>query len=177
MRTLRVIFLGLQLREKLLLVAFVVLIVAVWGSNFNRRAWQFKRTVAATTIDLGIQQRWLDNQATIEAGVKKTAARLDPVRTLDATSLLATISSLANEAGLSVRSSGESRDETNGQFNVHTREFTIDKAEYGALIKFYLSLQARSPYIGIERFTQQPDRVNPALSTVQLLVSAPEVVR
>jgi hypothetical protein len=177
MRTLRALFLGLQLREKLLLVAFAVLIVAIWGANFNRRAWQFKRAAATTTVDLEIQQRWLDNQATIEADVKKTAARLDPVRTLDATSLLATVSSLASEAGLSAIRSGESRDETNGQFNVHTREFTIDKAEYGALIKFYLSLQARFPLIGIERFAQVPDRANPALSVVSLTVSAPEVVR
>lgn len=177
MRTLRALFLGLQFREKLLLVAFVVLIVGVWGSSFNRRVWQFKRAATATTLDLGIQQRWLDNQSTIEATVKKTAALFDRHPTLDATSLLATISSLANEAGLNQVRSGESRDETNGQFNVHTREFTIDKADQAALIKFYLSLQARSPSIGIERYTQQPEVANPALSRIALTVSAPEVVR
>jgi hypothetical protein len=177
MRTLRAIFLRLQLREKLLLVAFILMIAAVWFSNFNRRAWTFARQARTATADLKIQQQWLDNQATIEADVKKTAARLDPARTLDATSLVAAIDAMARDAGVTLRSLGQGREETNGQFNVHTQEFQIDKAEYPALLKFYMLLEAKSPYVGLERLTLQPDRMTPALSQVQFLVSAPEVVK
>jgi len=177
MKTLRAFFLLLQLREKILVVAFALMIAAVWASNFNRRAWQFQRQAATATLDLKKQQQWLDDQPAIEANAMKTAARLDASHTLDAPLLLATISSLAGEANLNVTSNTESRDESTGQFNIHTREFILDKADYGSLIKFYLSLQARSPYVGIERYTQVPDKVNPALSRVSLLLSATEVVR
>ncbi|MEO7414560.1 MAG: hypothetical protein ABIZ81_14505 [Opitutaceae bacterium] len=177
MRTLRAYFLGLQLREKLLLVAFALLIVAIWGSNFNRRAWQFKRAVSSATLDLSIQQKWLDSQESIEANVKKTADGLVATRTLDASGLLATVSSLAKEAGVPLVTLGESRSESSGQFNVHTREFRITGADYAAFTKFYLALESRSPYIGIEHFTQLPAPGNPALVTVSLTLSAPEVVR
>lgn len=177
MRALRTFFLRLQSREKLLLVVFTLLIVAVWGSNFNRRAWQFQKVARSTSVDLAMQQQWLDNRVAIENAAKKTAARLDPTRTLDGTALLAVVGSLAAEAGLRNTSSGESRDESNGQFNVHTLEFRIDRAEWEPLIKFYLSLQAKSPYIGIERCALIPDRANPALTTASLRVSAPEVVQ
>lgn len=176
MRTWRLLFLGLRLSEKMLLMVFALLIVAIWGWSFTGRAWRFKRAAQSTTQDLAIQQQWLDNRGMIEASAKKTAARLDPARTLDGTALLAAVSSMAADAGLRIMSSGGTRNESNMQFNIHTLEFRIDRAEWESLKKFYLALQARSPYIGIDRCSFMPDRTNPALTTAQLRVSAPEVV-
>jgi hypothetical protein len=177
MRTLRAYFLALQLREKLLLVAFALLILVVWGSNFSKRGLQFKRTVTTSTRNLSAQQTILDSQGAIEEAVRKTADGLVAARTLDASGLLATVSSLAKEAGIPLESRGDARSETSGQFNVHTREFVINRADYAAFKNFYLLLEGRSPYIGIERFTQLPAPGNPALVTVTMMLSAPEVVR
>jgi hypothetical protein len=176
-KTMRAFFLRLALREKILIVAFVLLILAVWGSNFTRRVWQFKGAANAATVDLATQQLWLDNQQSIEEGVRKTAEWLVPERTLDATALLAVVSDLAKEAGLtSVRSSDAHR-ESNGQFNVHTMVFTIDRVEWEPFKRFYLSLEGRFPYIGIEKTSAVPDRSNPALTSVALTLSASEVAR
>jgi hypothetical protein len=177
MRTWRILFLRLQVSEKTLLVVFALLIVMVWGWSFAGRAFRFKQAVHRTSLELAEQKQWLDNRAMIEAAATKTATRLDPTRTLDGTGLLAAIGSMGTQAGLRIASSGEPRNESSGQFIVHTIEFRIDKAEWESLKKFYLALQARSPYIGIESCTLQPDRANPSLTTASMRVSAPEVVR
>lgn len=177
MRTLRALFLGLQLREKILVAALILLAAVILGSSVNRKVWNFVAAAKVTTADLAEQQQWLDNQASIEAAAKKTALRLVATQTLDANAVLATVSTLASESGLSVQS-GQSRDEgRNEQFTVHTREFTMTKVDYAAFKNFYLALQARSPYIGIDRFQITPDRVNAAFINIALTVSAPEVLQ
>ncbi|HEX2854215.1 MAG TPA: hypothetical protein VHO24_13345 [Opitutaceae bacterium] len=176
MRSIRALFLRFSISEKTLLVVFALLIVVVWFLGFNRRAWKFKAEARATGSELALQQQWLDNRTAIEEAAKKTAARLDPAKTLDASALNATVVGLAAEAGLR-SSTGDQREESTGQFNVHTLVMRIDKAEWAALSKFYLSLQSRSPYIGIEQCTLVPDRGSPGLTSANLRVSAPEVVR
>lgn len=175
MRSLRAIFLRFSISEKTLLVVFALLIVGVWLLSFNRRGWKFKVEAQSTTSELKIQQQWLDNRATIEAAAKKTADGLVATKTLDATALNATVVGMASEAGLR-SSTGDQREESTGQFNVHTLVMRIDKAEWDGLKKFYGSLQRRSPYIGIEQCTLVPDRANPGLISATIRVSAPEVV-
>jgi type II secretory pathway component PulM len=179
MRSLRALFLRIKFSEKLLLIVFVLLIVGFWFTNFNRRAFSFTAQARSTTNQLKLQQQWLDNRASIEEAAKRTAARLDPAKTLDGSALNAVVVGLASEAGLPlerVRTS-DPQQETTGQFNVHIRTVRIDRAEWSALKKFYLSLLTKSPYIGIEQCTLIPDRANPGLINVTLRVSAPEVVR
>jgi len=66
---------------------------------------------------------------------------------------------------------------SNGQFSVHTMQFNVPKADWEALKNFYFTLQARSPYIGIEQFTLQAERANPALLTAALRVSSVEIAK
>ena len=99
------------------------------------------------------------------------------VRTLDGTRLLAEMSAMAREAGLLNTSGGESQDVGSGQFTIHTLEFNILKADWGSLKAFYVALQRRSPYIGIEQFQTTVDRANPALLNVNFRVSSVEIAR
>lgn len=176
MRSLRAIFLRFSISEKTLLVVFALLIVGVWFLSFNRRAWKFKAEARATSSELALQQQWLDNRTTIEEAAKKTADWLGAAKTLDATALNAAVVGMAAEAGLRA-STGDQREESTVQFNVHTLVVRIDKAEWGALSKFYLAMQSRSPAIGIEQCTLIPDRATPGLTSATIRVSAPEVVR
>ena len=70
---------------------------------------------------------------------------------------------------------GEQQNEIGGQFAVHSLQVTITKAKWDDLRQFYLKLQARSPYIGIERFALNADRANPALLSASLRVSSVEI--
>lgn len=174
-RTLRALFLARLLREKLLLVAFAVLGVAMWFSGFSKRAGAFWSEQRSTTTSLADQTQWLNNRVSIDESAQKAAGRLDAARTLDAIRLYAEVDKLAREAGLN-HGLGEQRDVVGDQFSIHSLQITVNKVDWETLKKFYLAVQARSPYISIEQFTlQAPPAGSPLTAVVR--VSSVEVVR
>jgi hypothetical protein len=177
-RTLRAFFLARLLREKVLLTGFVVMVAAVWLSSIAGRAGRFVREVRATTAGLNEQQLWLSNRKSIEAQAQASASRLDAVKTLDATRLLAEVSAIASEAGLNKgTTTGEPKDVSSGQLSVHTLQFNVTKVDWATLKQFYLELSKRSPYIGIEQYSMQVDRANPALLNANFQISSVEISR
>lgn len=176
-RALRAFFLARFVREKLLLAGFAVLAAAIWLSNLAGRTSRFTREVHVTTGALNEQALWLSNRTKIEASAQAAAAQLDAVRTLDATRLLAEVAAIAGEAGLKNTTSGESQDQSNGQFAVHTLRFNVTRADWDSIKTFYLALQKRSPYIGIEQFSLQADRANAALLNASIRISSVEISR
>jgi hypothetical protein len=177
MRTLRAVFLARSLRVKLLLAAIAVAIAAIWLSNLGGRAGRLARAVHATAGAIREQDLWLSNRSAIEASAQQAAGQLDAVRTLDGTRLLAEVTAIAGEAGLTSTTSGEPKDESDGQFSIHTLQFNVTKVDWPTLKQFYLALSKRSPYIGIEEFSMQGDRANPALLNASLHISSVEIAR
>lgn len=176
-RTLRAFFLGRLLREKLLLVVFALLGVLMWLSGYGKRFGAFWREQRSTTVALADQQRWLDNRKALEDAAQKAASRLDAAKTLDGTRLLAAVNALAAEAGLHNTSGSGATDQSNGQVSIHTLPYTINRADWDSLKKFYIALSARSPYIGIEKFALTADRANPAQLNLALTVTSVEITR
>ncbi len=176
MRTLKAFFLGRLLREKLLLVAIAALVAVTLLSSFSKRAAAFWRQQRATTLTLAEQQAYLANRGTIEAGAQQAVKNLDPARTLDDTRLVGELNALARSQGLRFTNETPQTIRT-GQFAVHTVQFNLQKSDWEALKRFYLELTKRSPYVGIEQFTLQADRANPAQLNASLRVSSVELVR
>jgi hypothetical protein len=174
-RTIRAYFLTRLFREKVLLAGLIVAVAAVWFSSLAGRTGRMFRSVRLTTGNLQEQQQWLDNRATIEAQAQAAAGQLDAVRTLDATRLLAEVTAIANEAGLRNFTSGDSKDESTGQFAVHSLQFSVSKVDWATLKQFYLALSKRSPYIGIEQYSMQVDRANQALLSASFQISSVEI--
>jgi hypothetical protein len=177
-RTIRSYFLTRALREKLLLVAFILIGVLWWGSSYLTRSGAFWNEQRAMTSRLKVNAEWIKNRTAIEQNEKKTAASLQPEKTLSANQLLTTVSQLAAEAGLKqTQSSGTLPSTTSGQFAVHSQEFTIRNIEWDALSRFYEALQQKSPYIGIERFTLRSTGNNAAQLELSLKVTSMEIRR
>ena len=156
MRTLRAYFLGRLLREKILLMSFLAIGVLWWLSSTTGRAAKFWREQRATTSELSIQKQWLDRKVIIENEAKKAASRLDPAQTLDRSKLLSEVNKAANEVGLKNGLSSNATSDSTGQFTIHSIDYQVRDADYEALAKFYLKLNARAPYIGLERFILSP---------------------
>ena len=160
------------------LAVFLLLGVLMWLSGYSERFGAFWREQRATTSGLAEQQRWLSNETVILDTARKAADRLDASKTLDGTRLLAAVSQIADEAGLKPNSvSGAQKNQSNGQFAVHSIDYAINRANWEPLKKFYMALSARAPYIGIEKFALQADRSDPSLLTLQLTVSSVEIAR
>ena len=176
-RSLRAAFLGTPLRVKLLVAAVLVAVAAMWFSSLLGRATRLTRSVRSTTGALAEESRWLSMRGAIEARAQASAGQLDAVRTLDATKLLAEVSAIAVESGLKNTTSGESKDESNGRFSIHSLQFNVTKVDWPTLKEFYLALSRRSPYIGIVQFSVQGDRANPALLNASLHISSVEISR
>jgi hypothetical protein len=177
-RTLRAFFLGRLLREKLLLLVFVLIGVLWWLTAFNKRAVGFWREQRTTTVELAEQQRWLDNRTTIEANAQKAASRLEPGQTLNGIRLVAAMNSAAYEAGLRNNYRSDTATSiTNGQFTVYTVPFQVTGATYDTLLKFYLNVHKRAPYIGIDAFQLSANSGNRNLLNLQLRVSSVEIPR
>ncbi|MSU65464.1 MAG: hypothetical protein EXS38_05025 [Opitutus sp.] len=177
LRTLRIFFLGRLLREKLLLLAFVSLGMLWWLSSFTTHAGRFWREQRSTTAALKEQQQWLNNRGSIDAAVQKAAGRLVAANTLDGTRLATEVSSLASASGLRNAGGEPPTKNSNGQFSVHTLNYTIRNADFLALLKFYVALRDRSPYIGIDQFSLTANPANPAQLSLSLRVSSVEIAR
>jgi hypothetical protein len=178
-RTLRSYFLTRLLREKILLLGFILIGVLWWGSAFSTRAAGFWREQRTTTATLAEQQVWLDNRVVIENAARKAASQLEASKTLDRTRLLSAVNQAAYEAGLRNNYSGNpaASQDASGQFTVHSIDFAVNNADYETLEKFYLNLHQRAPYIGIERFTLSANRNDQSKLTLNLQVSSVELPR
>ena len=177
-RTLRAYFLSRLLREKVLLLGLILIGTLWWLSAFGTRAGQFWRMQRSTTAALDEQQLWLKNRSTIETAVQKAASRLDSAKTLDRIRLVDALNQAAHESGLRGNyASNSPKSETNDQFTVHSVEFQVTQADYTMLQRFYLNVQQRAPYIGIESFALQPNQADTAKLTLNLRASAVETPR
>jgi hypothetical protein len=176
-RNLRAFFLSCLFREKVLITAFIVMAAAVWVFSVAGRVSRFSRAIRVTTLSLNEQQLYLSNRASIESQAEAAAGKLDAVRTLDATRLLAEVSAIADDAGLKNRNIGTPKDVSSGQFSVHTLEFNVTKVDWATLKQFYLALSKRSPYIGIEQYRMQADKTNPTLLNASFQISSVEIAR
>jgi hypothetical protein len=176
MRTLRRFFLGRLLREKLMLVAFVALGVAMWLSAFSGRANRAWQAHSGLSSDLAEQSQWLANREAIETGAVNAVQNLDPARTFDDTRLVGELSALGKEHNLryTIDTPQTAR---SGQFAMHTVQINLTRSDWDTLRRFYMALSRRSPYVGIEQFALSADRANPAQLNAQLRVSSVEIVR
>ena len=175
-RTLRAYFFNRLLREKLLIVALILLGALLWLSSLGGRLGRFVDDARQTSVKLAEQKQWLAHRAAIQQDAAKAAAIFDPSRTLDSTQLIAAVNVIARDAGLNNTTSTEAQDVSNGQFAVHTLQFNISRVDWASLTTFYLALQQKAPYIGVEQFQLAADRANPFLLNVNMRISSVEIV-
>jgi hypothetical protein len=174
-RTLRALFLSRLLREKLLLLAFIGLGTLWWLSAFATRASAFAGEQRRTTSALAEQQQWLDNRGNIEVAAQQAASRLEAGRTFNSTRLVTEVRNLANEAGIRNTNTNPQPSVTNGEFSVHTLNFTVSRVDWDALKKFYTALQGRAPYLGVDQFALNAARNN--THTLAMRISSVEIAR
>ena len=170
-------FLQRALREKMLLVTFAVLALAILGSHGVRRATALWRDWRTAQAEFAAQQLWLDHADTIAAQATAATRSLDPVKTLNAARLVGELSDLASQAGLTADIGSQRTEERTDQFSFHTVQVNFRRAGLAPLLRFYSALAARSPYIALEQFSVATDRANPGQLNASLRVVSVELAR
>lgn len=181
-RKLRIFFLSRLARERILIVALLLVAAVLWLQNYAGRVGGFITESKNTTKTLAFQERVLLNRVAIEKFAKDQASSLDPSQTLDGTRLVGALTGMANDAGISNYSTSDQQDsggEGGQPFVIHSTLFNIQGVPFAKLQEFYTKVQARAPYISIESLTVNNNRANPnadALS-VSMKVASVEIVQ
>ena len=76
MKAFKAFFLSRLLREKILMLAFVLIGAAIWLSSVSDRVGVRWRAIRQTSTDLDVQQRWLVQRARIEKEAQLAIAHL-----------------------------------------------------------------------------------------------------
>lgn len=166
-------FLARTLRERVLLMAFAVLIVALWAPSVLGRLAGWRRDWASARVNGETQQLWLDRQAEVEARAGRAAQALDPTKTLDAPRVFAELNGMASGLTAEVAALRSERSE---QFAIHTVQVNIRQADLAAVLKFYEQVTARAPYLGIEHCSITAERANPGRISAAFRIYSIEAV-
>lgn len=168
-------FIGRLLREKVLVLAFVLLGALIWLSSASTHLSDNLRGFRSAESSLAEQALWLGNREAIEKAAKDAAANLDASKTYNATYLVAEIMGMAKRAGLAVNTEPP-RTQRSPQFAIHTMQVTTRRAELAAVLRFYQELAAKAPYLGLEQVSVQGDRSAPGMVNVTLQVASVELL-
>lgn len=169
-------FLSRIFREKVLVLAFVLLGALIWLSSASDHLKGNLRGFRAAESSLATQQLWLNNRPAIEEAAKAAVQNLDPSKTYNSTFLVAEILGIAGRAGLAVNTEPP-RTQRSPQFAVHTVQVTTRRVELAALLRFYQELASKAPYLGLEQISLQGDRSNPGMVNATLQVISVELVK
>lgn len=169
-------FLGRLAREKVLVVAFVLLGALIWLSAAVDRLGVTREAARKVNAELATQALWLGNRAAIEEAAAAAVRNLDATRTLDATFLVAEVQAMAGRAGLQVVVEPP-RTQRSSQFSVHTVLVRSQRANMPNLLRFYQELASKAPYLGLEQVTLRLERSTPGAINADLQVTSVELVR
>ena len=161
-------------REKLLLLGLILLAAVTWFSSVTKRTAVFFREYGATSVELRSQQEMLVQQKQIESEAEAAIKHLEPAKTLDGIRLQSELAELAKGAGVTNYSLDNVQTQRVSQFSMNSVQMQIRNADYASLVKFYIELSKRSPYIGIEQFRLT---ANNAKHSVSMRLSSVEVAK
>jgi DNA-binding cell septation regulator SpoVG len=169
-------FLCKLLREKVLVIGFVLLAALIWLSSAGSRLGKTRLAFAAAGSELNTQANWLANRETIEKLATEAAGKLDASKTYDATFLVAEVMSMAKRAGLAVNTEPP-RTQGSAQFAVHTVLVSARRSEMAAVLRFYQELSDKAPYLSIEELSLQGDRSALGMLNINVRIASVELVR
>jgi hypothetical protein len=175
-RTVRALFLARLLREKILLVALVLVAAVLWMTNLGGRVGLFLREQRHTQTTLAEQNRWLKKQGEVEKAAKQTSAAFTKERMLNDLGLLTAIQNAVADSGLQRTNISPAPDETSSQLAIHTCTFTVNRVDWQALERFFADLDKNPAYIRVKLFNAlSPDKSSDALN-VSMQISSVEIL-
>ena len=163
-------------RERVLLGAFVWVVVILVASVLLRGARETVRDVGTTTRERAGQQVWLDAAPEIEAGLGEARERLDPERTFTAAQLIGRVDALARRVEGLQFSIATPTTRRGPIFHQHAVRIEIRRSSLDKLVDLAQAIQAESPYLGLERAQISANRNDPRLLDAVFEIGSFELV-
>lgn len=161
------------LREKLLMLVFIVVILTLWAGNWLNRAGNWSDRRQNSSVELATQQQWLERSNEFTTGLERALARVDPAKTYEAARLSGRIDSLLREYGLSAQADIDPVRTREGEiFNDHNLRVRLNRISIEQLVVFNQALSLDTPYINIESVRIAANRNNPEQLDVRFEINS-----
>jgi hypothetical protein len=150
------------LREKLLTLAFILVVLFLWANSWLRdlSAWNDERAFMANELEF--QRQTLERGPEFTKGLQRALERVDPSKTYAAAQLSGRVESLLAQAGLSGQADFASVRTREGEiFNDHNLLLRLDRISIDQLIRFNALLKQDTPYINVQSARISANRRNP----------------
>ncbi len=145
------LFNAISLRERVLLAAFVWVLLLLWFSSLWGNVRSERVTYRIQQNRLEDHNRTLAQASDAERELERARAGLDPRRTFTASQLSERLDGIARETGVSFTITSPSTQESD-IFNYHSVRVAIRQARIENLIQFDERLKRESPYISLGSF-------------------------
>ena len=171
----KTLFFGLNARERLMALLALGILAFLWVTAAYGRV----NEVWANWTDLekkaAFHRARFAEEKKIRAEVAIAVQGLDEGRGYDKARLVAEAFAAAKEAGLTPSTEAPTTVKA-GRFAVHSLQMTCRKADMASLVKFYEAIRPRAPYLALGNLTIQSDRGKEATVTVNMQVTALELI-
>lgn len=150
------------LREKLLTLAFILVILFLWMNNWLGRMSEWNDLRKFNASELDSQQMTLARGPEFDEGLRQALKRVEPDKTYKASELSGRIDSLLRSAGLSGQADIDPVRSTTGEsLDYHNLRVSLKRISITQLIDFNTLLKKDTPYIKIESVRVAANRRNP----------------
>ena len=169
----KAIYQRMSLREKLLTLAFILVILSLWGNHWLGRLSVKNDERKFTASELEFQKQTLERGPEFAEGLKRALARVDPSKTYAAAQLSGRIDSLLRSVGLSGKADIDSVRTREGEiFNDHNLRVRLNRISINQLINFNARLKEETPYINIQSVRIAASRKNPEELDVRVEINS-----
>jgi hypothetical protein len=171
----KTLFFGLNARERLMALAALGILAFLWVTAAYGRVNEVWANWTELEKKAAFHRARFAEEKKIRADVAVAVQGLDEGRGYDKARLVAEAFAAAKEAGLTPSTEAPTTVKA-GRFAVHSLQMTCRKADMGSLVKFYEAIRPRAPYLAMGNLTIQSDRGKEATVTVNIQVTALELI-
>ncbi|HKK19082.1 MAG TPA: hypothetical protein VJ952_10420 [Opitutales bacterium] len=152
----------MSLREKLLTLAFILVILFLWGNHWLGRLSEWNEQRKFTASELEFQRQTLARGPEFTAGLERALKRVDPSKTYAAAQLSGRVDNLLRSTGLSGQADIDPVRTREGEiFNDHNLRVRLNRISIDELVDFNARLKEDTPYINIQSVRIAANRRSP----------------
>lgn len=169
-------FLGLTLRERILLIAFLTTLLLLWALALLRGLQSNIAGLNLAGQQLEEQSRQLQRADEVQSRLSEALTTLDSTRTYSATQLVGKIDQLlSQELGVRRYDLSTANTQDSDIFASHVVRLRIDNGNLSDLVRFNQLLQQENPYIVLTQFQIASRQSDPRLLDASFEISSIEL--
>ncbi|MFP4165939.1 MAG: hypothetical protein ACLFUF_02100 [Opitutales bacterium] len=162
-----------SVREKFLLLFFLVVLLAIWTSSLLARVDDWNQRRQEALVERNTQDQWLERADSYTEQLTEALTRVDPEKTYSGSRLSGRIDNLLRKTELAQSADIDPVRSREGEiFNDHNLRARLNRIAISDLIALNKLLRQESPYITIQHVRLDANNRNPNQLNVRLEINS-----